>query len=86
MPIALKEYVHTVILEKKYDYSNRLFALCESCFWTATFLMERENYECPFCHSKEIALIPIGLDEKYEYSLESKQGLQIKFSLQNREI
>ena len=86
MSIALKECVHTVILERKYDYSNRLFALCESCFWTATFLMERENYECPFCHSKEIALIPIGLDEKYEYSLESKQGLQIKFSLQNREI
>jgi len=69
MFIALEEYVHTVILEKKYDYTNRLFALCESCYWTATILTKIENHQCPVCYSKEIALIPLGRDEKYEYSV-----------------
>ena len=81
MSIALKEHVHTVLLEKKYDYSNRLFALCESCYWTATIFIKIETYHCPVCQSKDVALIPLGSDEKYEYSLESDHGLQLKFSL-----
>ena len=78
--------MYSVILESKNKYQDRLFALCESCFWTATILKEGENRECPVCHSMEIAHIPLGLDEKYEYSLEPKQGLQIRFSLLNREV
>ena len=83
MPIDLKECVHTIILEKKYDYSNRLFALCESCYWTATFFTKIETYHCPVCQSKDVALIPLRSDEKYEYSLASDQGLQVKFSSLN---
>jgi hypothetical protein len=81
MSIALKECVHTVILERKYDYSNRLFALCESCYWTATIFTKIETYHCPVCQSKDVALIPLGRDEKYEYSLAPDHGLQVKFSL-----
>lgn len=73
--------VHSVILQKKYDYHNRLFALCESCYWTATILMKMEGYQCPLCQSKDIALIPVNRDEKYEYHFEPKQGLDIKFSV-----
>lgn len=73
--------MYTVILERKYDHKNRFFALCEECYWTATVLRWTEHYQCPICHKNEISLIPIGKDEKYEYSLEPKQGLQIKFSL-----
>ena len=75
----------TVILEKKYDYNNRLFALCESCYWTATFFTKIESYECPVCQSRDIALIPLNRDEKYDYKYELKQGLQINFSI-NEEI
>jgi predicted RNA-binding Zn-ribbon protein involved in translation (DUF1610 family) len=81
MPIDLKEGVHTVILEKKYDYSNRLFALCESCYWTATILAKIVTYQCPVCQSKDVALMPLGRDEKYEYSVVPDHGLQVKFSL-----
>ena len=76
----------TVILAKEYNYRNRLFALCEKCYWTATILKNVEICQCPVCHSDEVALIPLGNDERYEYSLEPKQGLKIKFSLLNREI
>jgi hypothetical protein len=75
----------TVILEKKYDYQNRLFALCESCYWTATFFTKIESYECPVCQSRDIALIPLNRDEKYDYKYELKRGLEINFSL-NEEI
>ena len=74
----------TVILAKEYNYRNRLFALCEKCYWTATILKKVEICQCPVCLSDEVALIPLGNDERYEYSLEPKQGLQIKFSLLSR--
>jgi hypothetical protein len=73
--------MYEVILEKKYDYDNRTFALCESCYWTATIFTKIENYECPVCHDENVSLIPLSLDEKYEYQFRSKQGLQIKFSI-----
>ena len=73
--------MYEVILEKKYDYDNRIFALCESCYWTATFITKIESYECPVCHNENVALIPLNLDEKYEYQFEPKQGLDIKFSI-----
>jgi NMD protein affecting ribosome stability and mRNA decay len=74
-----------VILEKKFNYDNRIFALCESCYWTATILTKMENYKCPVCRACNVALIPLNLDEKYEYQFEPKQGLNIKFSI-NEEI
>ena len=73
--------MYEVILEKKYDYDNRIFALCESCYWTATFFTKIENYECPVCRGENVALIPLSLEEKYEYQFEPKLGLDIKFSI-----
>jgi hypothetical protein len=70
-----------IILERKYDYHNRLFALCESCYWTATIFTKIESYECPVCHAENVALIPLNLDERYEYQFELKEGLDIKFSI-----
>jgi hypothetical protein len=72
-----------LILDKRYDYQNRVFALCESCYWTATIFMNIETFQCPVCLSKDVALMPLNLDEKYEYKFEPKQGLEIKFSILN---
>jgi hypothetical protein len=77
--------IYQVILENKYDYHNRSFALCESCYWTATIFTKIEIYECPFCGDEKVELIPLNLDEKYEYQLEPNKGLEIKFS-KNEEI
>lgn len=73
--------MYTLVLERKYDPKKRFFGLCESCYWTATILTEVENYECPVCKSQEIALIPLSQNEKYEYEVDSKHGLQIRFSV-----
>ena len=72
--------MYRVILENKYVYEYRSFALCQSCYWTATIFTKIESYECPFCPGKNVELIPLNLDEKYEYQLEPNKGLEIKFS------
>ena len=77
--------MYQVILENKYDYNNRSFALCESCYWTATIFTRIESYKCPVCRGENVELIPLNLDEKYEYQLEPDKGLEIKFSI-NEEI
>jgi hypothetical protein len=76
--------MYTLVVERKYDSRKRFFALCESCYWTATILREVETYQCPVCFSNNVSLIPLSKDEKYEYSIERKHGLQIKFSLLNK--
>jgi predicted RNA-binding Zn-ribbon protein involved in translation (DUF1610 family) len=73
--------MYTLVVERKYDSRKRFFALCESCYWTATILSTAGRYECPLCNSKEIALIPLSQNEKYEYDWNTKYGLQIRFSL-----
>jgi hypothetical protein len=72
--------MYTVVLEREYYYKHRLFALCEDCYWTASILKEVETFRCPGCLRDQVSLIPLSKEETYEYSIDSKQGLQIKFS------
>jgi hypothetical protein len=61
----------------KQDLSNQsdccYFAICESCFLTATILESRDDFNivayCPRCLEKQkLSLIPLGLDEIYTMS------------------
>ena len=62
------------------------FALCESCFWSATIFKSNKKQEqiintCPICFDENnISLIPITKDEVYELSIRSKGGLEMKYS------
>jgi len=49
------------------------------------FFTKIESYECPVCRGENLELIPLNLDEKYEYQLEPNKGLDLKFSI-NEEI
>lgn len=69
-----------LIPQNKYNYSRRFFAFCRSCYWTATILSNIESYECPLCPGEQVDLMPLNLNEKYEYDLEPSKGLEIKFS------
>jgi len=66
--------------------SHRHFALCESCFWSATIFKPDKKQEqiintCPTCfNGNNISLIPLTKDEVYELSTRSKGGLEMKFS------
>jgi hypothetical protein len=72
--------------------SHRHFALCESCFWSATIFKSDKKQEqiintCPICFKENsVSLIPLTKDEAYELSIRSKGGLEMKFSKLIKEI
>ncbi len=74
---------------KKSSNNSCQFALCESCFWSATLLDSRQEInivnlcECPACSNKNISLIPLAKDEIYKLSLTPKGGLDMTFSKSN---
>ena len=71
----------SLILNNKYNYYNCSFAFCKSCYWTATVFTRIENYECPACSGGDVDLMPLNLDEKYEFNFDPNKGLEIKFSI-----
>ena len=93
--MSLANIVKTSSSKPFYRY-QRQFALCESCFWSATSLYnpikEKQNSEittstdnltevCPMCNKDSVVLIPLQENEAYQMSLGDKRGLEIEFSL-----
>jgi len=70
-------------------YTDRQFALCESCFWSATIFNSTQknvrmiNY-CPVCSNNNISLIPLANDDVYDMNIRSKGGLELSFSKANK--
>lgn len=62
----------------------RHFALCESCFWSATILRPKENVACPACPDSSVSLIPLAVDEQYRIKLGAGAGLELAFSKRSR--
>jgi hypothetical protein len=60
------------------------FALCESCFWTATILKVQEQVACPMCVNGSVSLIPLAVNEQYRIKLEPGAGLELSFSKKSR--
>lgn len=61
------------------------FALCESCFWSATILrMKEQNVACPLCVNANVSLIPLAIDEQYRIKLGPRAGLELPFSKRSR--
>jgi hypothetical protein len=81
------QVIQSVGYNNNYTTTNRHFALCESCFWSATIFKSDKKQEqiintCPVCFDENnISLIPLTKDEYYELSTRSKGGLEIKFSI-----
>jgi len=73
------------LVQKKYDYSQYQFAICESCYWTATIfdICGEKDHSCPICRNDQIALIPLSMDEEYCYTVEPDRGLDIEFMIRN---
>jgi hypothetical protein len=55
--------------------TDRQFALCGSCFWSATIFKSKVKNtiiilnKCPICFNRNISLIPLTRDEAYELKL-----------------
>lgn len=62
----------------------RHFALCESCFWSASILRMEHDVACPTCTDSNVSLIPLAIDELYRIRLGSTAGLELSFSKRSR--
>lgn len=77
--------MHTLMEKSKLDNSAAThFALCESCFWSATILRMEKQVICPACTDSEVSLIPLAIDEQYKIKLGSSAGLELSFSERRR--
>lgn len=60
---------------------TRFFALCESCFWSATILRMKDRITCPTCKEIEsLSLIPLETDESYCLNMSGSSGLEVSFT------
>lgn len=66
------------------NFAARHFALCESCFWSATILRMDHDVACPACTDSNVSLIPLAIDELYRIKLGSTAGLELSFSKRSR--
>jgi|RhiMetdeSRZDD1v2_1073273.scaffolds.fasta_scaffold1506284_1 hypothetical protein len=73
------------LVQKKYDCSQYQFAICESCYWTATIFdtCEEQYHQCPLCRNDQIALIPLSMEEEYCYTIKPERGLEVEFMIRN---
>ncbi len=68
---------NTVTVNQK--LASKTFALCESCFWSATLLAER-YVSCPLCPDSSVSLIPFAKDEECRLKVSPLAGLELSFS------
>lgn len=85
--------VNEIVIKPFSEYKHQ-FALCESCFWSATIFSKAQDEEkqqhhiitdirnlqkCPLCE-ESISLMPLEKDEGYRILIGDKRGLEMQFS------
>jgi hypothetical protein len=59
---------------------ERLFVICDDCFWVASALSQRyfDPVTCPVC-GKSLSSLPISNDERYTFSYNLTRGVELDF-------
>jgi hypothetical protein len=71
---------------KKYQKRGDIhFAICNSCFWCASFISTNTldtSYtptKCPDCHEGNVESIALAQNEIYTFDYNSKRGVVLEF-------
>jgi len=59
--------------------NHRYFALCNSCFWCASYLRHMDTVRCPSCKTEIMECLPIELDERFLFQYDRKRGVSLQF-------
>jgi hypothetical protein len=59
---------------------NRLFVICDNCFWVASAVSARyfDPVSCPMC-AKQLSSLPISNGERYGYYYTGNRGVELDF-------
>lgn len=73
---------------------ERLFLLCDQCFWTVTRLNKKylqelaeiseTEYSCPFCKQQELSSFPITQNDSFRYNYSENNGIEITFLIRDK--
>jgi predicted Zn-ribbon and HTH transcriptional regulator len=70
------------------SHQNKLFLLCEACFWCATYLLNDDSKtvsKCPACDNAKVESLPIANNEVYKFDYNSS-GSTFEFGTRNMNI
>lgn len=90
----MKEYDFVVTASAELRYKDnakskeRIFFLCDSCFWGITSLDKSHLEEiigmentCPMCFQDQLSSFPLVLSDSFTYGYSEKRGIEIKFGI-----
>jgi hypothetical protein len=60
-----------------------LFALCQSCYWTASLLGYPKSLfdKCPACSEEYLEFFPLANNESYRVQITADRGVEFHFGL-----
>jgi ubiquitin C-terminal hydrolase len=81
---------NNIVIKPFSEYKHQ-FALCESCFWSATVFNNNPIEQspinedsilqkCPLCEKTSVSLMPLEKDEGYRILIGDQRGLEMQFS------
>ena len=68
--------------------NERIFLLCDKCFWTVTCLNKvylkkilAKNNRCPNCSQDQLSSFPVMPNDSFTYSYSKKRGIELNFGI-----
>lgn len=68
--------------------NERIFLLCDKCFWTVTCLSKNyleetlaRNNKCPRCNQDQLSSFPVMPNDSFTYSYSKKRGIELNFGI-----
>jgi hypothetical protein len=68
--------------------NERIFLLCDHCFWTVTCLDKSyldktlaKNNTCPRCNQDQLSSFPVMPNDAFTYSYSKKRGIELTFGV-----
>ncbi|MGH9973324.1 MAG: hypothetical protein ACRD93_05455 [Nitrososphaeraceae archaeon] len=86
------KFTEMVMSDTKNPKANeRVFLLCDHCFWTVTcldkiYLQEilGKNNRCPLCNQAQLSSFPVMPNDSFTYSYSKKRGIELNFGIRKR--
>ena len=73
---------------KNFKMNERIFLLCDQCFWTVTCLNKNylkqtlaKNNRCPRCNQDQLSSFPVMPNDSFTYSYSKKRGIELNFGI-----
>ena len=69
---------------------ERIFLLCDQCFWTVTCLDKTylnktvAKNRCPRCNQDQLSSFPVMPNDTFTYSYSKKRGIELNFGIRRR--